>query len=419
MNDYIVGIDIGSSKVCAAVGRLDRQGNLQIIGITTASCHGLKKAVVIDIENTSESIRNCIEQLERMVDIKIKDAYISMPGGLSELIWNKGVVAVSSEDREIKTSDVERVLEAAKMISVPQDREIIGVLHQQFIIDGYENIKDPVGMSGLRLEVDAQVVTAQTTVISNLIKSVNRAGIRISGIVLQPSAASAVVLSKEEMEMGAALVDVGAETIEISIFKDGVLQHINMIPLGGNSITNDISLCLKLPFSESEKIKIKYGNITKEQKMTSERIKVKPANYDQIIEVDQGMLNEIMSARVEELLYLIRKRMKDSGYFDEISSVIFIGAGFSFIKGVQEMSRQIIGKSIRIGSPEYVGASSPAYAGAVGIIKEVFNRSKDIGEFEDMKEQSSAVEKAKPKKKKEKDDSGVIVKIKEFFTDFF
>lgn len=205
MNEYVVGIDIGSSKVCAAAGRLDKYGKIQITGITSVPCSGLKRGIVVDIDNTAEGIKNCIEQLERMVDSKITEAYISIPLEICELALNRGVVAVSSEDREIRKNDVERALKAAKIITIPSDKEIIGVIPEQFIVDGYDNITDPVGMCGLRLEVDAQIVLCQSTIISNLFKSIKKTGINIVGMVFQPLANAMSVLNNEEMKIGTLL----------------------------------------------------------------------------------------------------------------------------------------------------------------------------------------------------------------------
>ncbi|EGO86704.1 cell division protein FtsA, partial [Clostridium botulinum C str. Stockholm] len=212
MHEYIVGLDIGSSNVYGAVGKVVSNGEIRIVGITSVKCKGLNKSVVVDIDSTSQSIKECITNLERMVDISISEVYVSLPAGVSELIWNKGIVAVSSDDKEITENDVMRVIEAAKIVSIPSDKEIIGVVPQQYIVDGYDNIIEPVGMSGMRLEVDAQIVMAQSTIINNLRKSINKAGVKILGEVLQQQAISQTICKKEELDMGIAFVDVGAHT---------------------------------------------------------------------------------------------------------------------------------------------------------------------------------------------------------------
>lgn len=418
MNEYLVGMDIGTSKICAAVGKVDRQGQLQIIGITSVGCTGLKKGVVVDIDSTSDAIRNCIEQLERMVDIEISNVYISLPGGLCEIINSKGVVAVSSDDREIRESDVDRVLKAARVISIPSDKAIIDVIPEQFIVDGFENIKDPVGMSGLRLEVDAQIVIAQATVVNNLCKSVSKAGLEIEGIVLEPLVVSQVVMRKDELAIGTALVDVGAETTDIAIYKGGNLIHKDSIPLGGNTITNDIAVCLKIPYTEAEKIKIKYGAIEKSQKNYGEKIKVN-ASYNDVVQVDIEMLTEIIEARVEEIIIFIGKKLYDSGYFDQVSGIVLVGGGLALYKGIEEFARNILNKSIRIGTPEYVGASNPTYSAAVGIVKDILYTIKLNDPSEALNEDSSKAKPVLSSKNHNKEENSVISKIKGFFVDFF
>ena len=404
MNEHIVGIDLGSSKICGAVGKISSNGKLQIIGITSVVCSGLNKSVVIDIDSTAEAIKQCVTQLERMTDTQISEGYISLPGGICELVRNTGMIAISSEDREIKQSDVDRVIEAAKLISVPSDKEIVGVEPEQYIVDGYDNIKDPRGMSGVRLEVEAQVVMAQSTVVSNLLKSVKRAGIKVNGIVLQPSAISEAVLRKEEKDMGIALVDVGAETIDISIYKSAKLKYTSILQLGGDNITNDISVCLKVPFSEGERLKLKYGSLVKGKEVDVEKIRVKDS-YDNLMEIDNNLLVDIIEARVEELLNLIKRNLLNSGFYKEISGVVIVGGGISLFRGTTELSKEILDKSVRIGSPDYVGAASPIYVTAVGIVVQAVNNLKTSNSLsEESDEHHTKINGQKTKIKMEKMD---------------
>ena len=417
MNEHIVGIDLGSSKICGAVGKISSNGKLQIIGITSVVCSGLNKSVVIDIDNTAEAIKQCVTQLERMTDTQISEGYISLPGGICELVRNTGMIAISSEDREIKQNDVDRVIEAARLIPVPSDKEIIGVEPEQYIVDGYDNIKDPRGMSGVRLEVEAQVVMAQSTVVSNLLKSVKRAGIRVNGIILQPSAISAAVLRKEEKDMGIALVDIGAQTIDLSIYKDGILKYTSIIQLGGDNITNDISVCLKVPFSEGERLKLKYGSLVKGKGEGAEKIRVKDS-YENLMEIDSNLLIDIIDARVEELLHLIKRNLLSSGFYKEITGVVIVGGGISLFRGANELSKEILNKSVRIGSPEYVGAASPIYVTAVGIVIQAVDNLKTSNSSSEESEEHSYENKwSKNENKKEK--YGFASKIKGFFADFF
>ncbi|MEY7999534.1 cell division protein FtsA [Clostridium sp. Mt-5] len=424
MNEYIVGIDIGSSNICAAAGKMDKHAEVQIMGITSSKCSGVKRGIVVDIDSTSESIKECVSSLERMVDTKITEAYISLPGGISELIWNKGVVAVSSEDREIKKNDVKRVLKASKIITIPNDKEIIGVIPQQYIIDGYDKIKDPIGMSGLRLEVDAQIILAQSTVVNNIFKSVNKAGIRVLGVVFEPIAISGVVLKEEEIQRGIVLMDIGSESINIYVYEGGDLRSVSTLPLGGNIITNDIAVCLKIPVSEAEKLKIKYGSVGSDSLKDNFKIEIN-ANYNNKVKVDYNILNQVIEARVEELFLLINKEIRLSEYFDKLSGVVMVGGGMAPINGVVEIGKSILGKPVRIGIPKYIGAASPLYATAVGVVRDVSNSMKlkntmDMNptKNDNLPDYKKIIEDEEETKKEDKSNR-FISKIKDFFTDFF
>jgi cell division protein FtsA len=418
MDEYIVGMDIGSSKICGAAGKIDKQGKLQIVGIKSVCCSGLKKGIVVDIDSTSDSIRDCIEQLNRMIDKEITSVYISLPGGISELIPSQGVIAISSEDREVRKSDIQRVLNAAKAISIPSNKEIIGVIPNEYILDGYDNIKDPVGMSGLKLEVDAHVILAQTTIVSNLIKSVRKAGLNVNGIVLEPLAVSQIALKRDEVKMGVALLDIGAEKIDISVYKNGNILYTDMIPFGGNTITNDIALCLKIPFSEAEKLKLKYGSIEKQSNLIANTIKVNVA-YNDIINVDYSILIDIIEARVDEYLSLIKNRLQQSGYLTDISGMVIVGGGISFFDGICELTRNKFDKPVRIGVPEYIGASSPVCNTAVGVIKDVVKTSNYAEVVKSNKESYRNKNEKLDESKLETEETGVISKIKGFLADFF
>ncbi|KYH29964.1 MULTISPECIES: cell division protein FtsA [Clostridium] len=417
MHEYIVGLDIGSSNVYGAVGKVDSSGEIRIVGITSVKCKGLKKSVVVDIDSTSQSIKECITNLERMVDISISDVYVTLPAGISELIWNKGIVAVSSDDKEIKENDVMRVIEAAKLIPISSDKEIIGVVPQQYIVDGYDNIIEPIGMSGMRLEVDAQVVTAQSTIINNLRKSINKAGIGILGEVLQQQAIAQAVSKKEELNMGIAFIDVGAQTTNVSVYKRGNLCYTDMIPLGGDNITNDISICLKVPFLEAERLKIKYGDLTSNKENNDALIKVN-AGYDSSIDIDSNLLKDIIEARSEEILYYAKKKLEESNYYNDISGVVIVGGGLAQFKGINGFASMILDKSLRIGSPMYTGAASPVYTTVVGIIKDVISTLRIDKNVEEVEKYVIKKTKNNNSKKKENGDN-FLSKIREFFTEFF
>ncbi|AYD40138.1 cell division protein FtsA [Clostridium fermenticellae] len=423
MSEYIIGMDIGSSKICAAAGKVDKHGVMQIMGITSSVCRGVQRGIVVDIDATSEAIGKCINSLEGMIDAKISGVYISLPGIISELKLNKGVVAISSEDKEIKENDVRRVLKAAKVITIPSDKEIIGVIPQQYIIDGYDKIKDPVGMSGLRLEADVQLILAQSAVVNNIFKSINKSGLKVLGIVFEPIAMSEVILKREEIERGVAVVDVGADCINIYIFSGGKLVHIDSIPLGGNTITNDIAICLKLPFSEAENIKKKYGNVGEKHSNGDSNVEI-ISEYNSKIKVEFSILKQIIEARIEEILCMIGEKVSSSGHYDKLSGIVIVGGGLALIKDIEEFSQRILQKPVRVGIPNYIGASNPLYASVVGIVKDVADlvkNKKDVFGNEDSTEKKYdewTKEKSK-KSDKYENNTGFLLKIKEFFTDFF
>lgn len=417
MEDYVIGLDIGSSKVCAAAGKYDKYGQLKIIGVTSAQCGGMKNGIIIDIDSTARSIKNCVRKLEGMVDIEIKSFYISLPGKIGTLISNQGMVAISSEDNEIRKKDVDRVKRATQIVTIPEHKEIVDIIPKQYIVDGYDNIKDPIGMSGNRMELDAHLVLAESTIVNNLVKTVQKAGYSILGVVFGPIADSKAVLKEEEMEQGCALVNIGADSMDISIYKNGILNKTDYISIGGNSITNDISICLKIPFSEAEKLKLKYGIVGKNNLELEDKIKVN-IGYNNDIIINSETLINIIEARVEELLILIEKKLKESGQYDEVSSIVIVGGGLSLIKGIEEFGKYIFNKTFRIGTPEYVGAANPVYASSVGAIKSIMNPI-NIEKI-NLKNREAAITKEDTSEYKKKNgEKGVIFKIKEFLTEFF
>lgn len=423
MDEYIYALDIGSSKICGAAGKLEKTGRIQIVGVTTVPCSGLKKGIVVDIDSTASSINNCVEQLKRMIDREITKVFISLSGSMCELIPSRGVVAVSSEDREITKSDVKRVLNASRIVSIQNNKEIIGVIPKQFIIDGYDNIKDPVGMSGMKLEVESEVIVSQTTIVNNLLKSVQKAELQVEGIVLEPLAIAKAVTKKDENLINIAIIDVGFEKTDIAIYKNGNLKHTEGIPLGGNAITNDIAICLKIPYSEAEKLKIKYGTMFNTNFDSNENIKVNVSDNESII-IDRNTLMEIMEARIEEIFSLINNKLISTEFMYEIDSIILGGGGIAEFNNISESCRKRLNKPVRIGAPDFVGASNPIFNTAIGIIKDVYSTSnfKNLSESDQMaSEKVSKVSKVHNSvmSNKETKNESVITKIKVFLADFF
>lgn len=421
MNNYIVGLDLGTSKICMSVGKIDKNKEMQIVALSSVECDGINKAVVVNIENTAHSIVSCKEKIERIIDFEVQDVYVSIPASICELIRNKGIVAITSDDREISLSDVERVLDAAKHIKVPYGMEVIGVEPQQFIVDGYEKIKEPVGMSGNRLEVDAHIITIQSTIISNLIKSINKAGIKIKGFILEPISLGKLLLKSEESNIGAVIIDVGSEITSISYYKNNSLEFYDYIKFGGKTISNDISLCLKLPFSESENIKIKYGNL-KTLSENDENIINVVNSYNETIEINEKLLNEVILSRIEEIILLVKERLQNNIDIDDLSVVVLTGGGIANIEGSVDLVKYIFEKPARVGISHYVGATNPAYATAVSIIKDVFEGLKlQKIEFvtDSNKEDNSRYDNKVKINNIKKMNESVVSKIKGFIEEFF
>jgi len=395
--NFLVGLDIGSKKIKASAGFLDADGKIQILGPTSSDSMGIKKGVVVDIENASKSINICISQLERIVDDDISKVYISIPDLECESVINKGIVAISSSSREINISDVERVKNAAKVISVPYDKEVIGITPIQYIVDGYDNIKDPIGMNGTRLEVEAELVLTNSTVINSLKKCIENNGLELLGLVLNSTSIITAVLSNNEKKMGALVIDIGGEKTNFYVIKDNKSINSYMLSLGGINITNDISICCKISYDEAEKIKIKYASI---YSADEDEIKIKNSFEEQSIKI--SYLNRIIEARIEEILKMVKEKI-DSPLYQEIDSVILIGGGIATIKNIEEFSKNILSKNVRIGIPKYTGSTSPIFALSVGIVEDSLNTAKDYN--------IQIEEKVTGK--------GIFKRIKDIFSDFF
>lgn len=414
MSNLIIGIDIGSSKICVAAGRLDKQDKLQIEAITSVACLGIEKGIVVDIDKTSEAIRDCVKQLEDKIELHVSRAHISIPMGICELMNNKGIISIANDEKKIDNLDVKRVLEAAQLLPIKENYEIVGVVPTQFIIDGKVNAKDPVGLIGTRLEVDAQIIISNTEIISDLFRCFNRAGVRIDGMVLQPLGAAELLLNSKEVNEITAFIDVGSDTSSVSIFKEGSLMYSDKFSLGGNSISSDISKCLDISFEEAERIKVKYGNVLLINEENDFMIKIKNSD-NEFKEVKYSILSEIIEARVEEILSFVYKNIQKSSYYDNIGTVVISGGGIALLKGINNLSENIVGKSIRVASPEYVEVANPMYSNCIGIIKHV-SKKNETGEDKVAVNEEDNLLSHKVKKKQEKK---VLSKIRNFFGDFF
>jgi cell division protein FtsA len=368
--ELVVGLDIGTTKICCIVGEA-KEGGLAVIGIGQHPSRGLRKGVVINIESTVASIKRAVEEAELMAGCEIGAVYAGIAGGHIRGFNSQGVVAV--RDKEVRPSDVARVIDAARAINIPQDREIIHVLPQEFIIDEQDGIKEPLGMSGVRLEAKVHIVTAAVSSAQNIIKCCARTGLTVADIVLEPLASAEAVLAEEEKELGVALVDVGGGTTDLAIFAGGAIQHTSVIPLGGNHLTNDIAVGLRTPMQEAERIKIQYGSAQVQMLERDETIEVPSVGGRAPRVLSRRILCEIIEPRVEELFQLVHREIQKAGQEDLLASGVVLTGGSTQLAGMAELAEEVLGLPVRRGAPRNVGGlidvvKSPAYATAVGLL---------------------------------------------------
>jgi cell division protein FtsA len=370
MEEIIVGLDIGTTKICAVVGEVTSDG-IEVVGIGSHPSEGLRKGVVINIEKTVHSIKEAIEEAETMAGCEISSVYAGIAGGHIKGFNSHGVIAL--KDGEVTKKDVERVIEAASAVAIPMDREVIHVLTQEYIVDEQDGITDPLGMAGVRLEAKIHIVTGAVTSAQNIIKCANRAGLDVCDIVLESLASSEAVLSEEERNLGVALVDFGGGTTDMAIFSKGSIKHTSVLPLGGNNLTYDISIGLRTPRIEAEKIKIKYGCGLSSMISKDETIEVPGVGNGKGRVLSRQILGEILEPRVEEIFNLIHNELNRSGYEDMINSGMVITGGSSELPGIPEIAEQVFNCPARIGFPQKITGlfevvNKPMYATAVGLV---------------------------------------------------
>jgi cell division protein FtsA len=370
-HDLIVGLDIGTTKICAIVGHQNEDG-LDIVGIGTSPSRGLRKGVVINIESTVEAIRKALTEAELMADCKIDSVYAGIAGGHIRGFNSQGVIAVKT--REVTRDDIRRVLDAAKAIAIPMDREVIHTLPQEYIIDDQDGILDPLGMCGVRLEAKVHIVTAATASAQNIVRSCYKADVEVSDIVLEQLASSEAVLSADEKDLGVALVDIGGGTTDLAIFVDGAIKHTSVLSLGGNHLTNDIAVGLRTPMAEAEVIKQKYGCAMTSMVGKDETIEVPSVGGREPRVLSRHLLAEILEPRVEEIFTLAQREIIKSGFEDLLASGIVLTGGSCILPGMPEMAEQIFNLPVRRGLPQGIGGltdvvNSPIYATGVGLVK--------------------------------------------------
>lgn len=392
-NGYIVGFDIGTKKVTAIIGEITEEKKIEIIGIGTSESRGLRKGVVVNLDATVDAIKKAQEEAELMAGVEIDSGFIGISGAHIKSFNSRGVIAVSGKNREISREDIKRVIDQSKALSIPPDREIIHIIPQEFVVDEQDGIKDPMGMSGIKLEVNVHIVTGAITSVQNLKTCVARAGVEIEEIVLNQIATSHSTLTHDEMELGVGLIDLGGGTTEVSIFERGSLWYTSTIPIGGDNFTNDIAVGLRTPIPDAEKIKKRFGCVASPLTEEQETIDVPSVGRGKKPRVlSRQLLADIIQPRAEEIFRLVDNDIKRMGYEKSLNSGVVLTGGTSLLEGLEEVAESVFDLPVRRGEPGGVGGlvdrvSTPDYATAVGLIlygykqwhKKGFSKDKKLG----------------------------------------
>ena len=367
--NLIIGLDIGTTKICVIVAERTENG-VDVIGIGTHPSRGLRKGVVVDIDATVNSIKQAVEEAELMADCEITSVYAGIAGGHIDGFNSHGVVAV--KDREVRESDIRRVIDAAKAVAIPMDREVIHVIAQEFIIDEQDGIREPLGMSGVRLEAHIHIVTAAVTSAQNIVKCANRAGLNVMDIVLEPLASAEAALAGDERELGVCLIDIGGGTTDIAVFQEGAIKHTSVLSLGGYHITNDIAVGLRTPFDEAERIKKKFGVAASRYLSGDDILSVPSVGGRRPRQMSRKMLCEIIEPRVDEILNLARQEIAKEGLENRIPSGVVLTGGCSALEGITELAEEVFEAPVRRGIPRNIGGlqdvvRGPMFSTGVGL----------------------------------------------------
>ena len=369
----IVALDIGTTKVCTLIAHKSAK-NLEILGVGSHPSHGLKNGSVVNIEKTVESIRSSIEEAKLMAGIEgLESATVGIAGNHIYCFNSSGVVPV--KNKEIKQADVDRVIEAAKAVLIPSDREILHVIPQEFKVDNTVGIKNPIGMCGSRLEVNVHIVTGKTPLIQNLVKCVEQAGLAANSVILQPIASSRSVLTTEEKELGVVLIDIGGGTTDVAVWKEGSLLHSQIIPLGGNHFTNDLAVALKIPHNEAERIKLAHGTVLKDTHLNETYLTVQGLSGTKPREVALSFVAEVLGARAEELFQVVREVVLEKNLQDEITGGFVLTGGGALIRNLPELAEYFLEKPVKLGYPTAFGGMTtamqhPKFSTVLGLLQE-------------------------------------------------
>ncbi|MBI4357388.1 MAG: cell division protein FtsA [Gammaproteobacteria bacterium] len=369
--ELIVGLDIGTSKVGTIVGEVNSGGKIEIIGMGCHPSRGLKKGVVINIEATVASIQKALEEAERMSGCQITSVYTGIAGSHIKSLNSHGIVAI--RNKEVEQSDIDRVIDAARAVAIPADQRVLHILPQEFVIDEQEGIREPLGMSGVRLEGKIHLVTGAVSAAQNVVKCIERCGLVVDDIILEPLASSYAVLTDDEKELGVGLVDIGGGTTDIAIFTEGAIRHTAVIPIAGDQVTNDIAIALRTPTQNAERIKLKYGSALRQLTRLEEMIEVEMVGNRPSRRLSRQTLAEVVEPRYEELFTLVQAEIRRSGFEDLIAAGVVLTGGASRMEGTIELAEEIFHMPVRLGVPENVTGlvdviRNPIYATGVGLL---------------------------------------------------
>lgn len=377
MSNIIVAVDVGTSKVCTIIGRIDKSDNLEILGEGIEVCSGVKKGIIVDIESTSNSIKSSIRKAEAAASLKVTSAYVNISAVHVDVISNRSFVGISNSNREVTVHDVQNVLSAARNISLPDDRQVIDIIPRQYIIDGYDEIFDPVGMVGVKLEADVDVISGKITSVQNIVKSLEKAGVRVDGLLVDGMANGEAILTPEEKEMGVILIDIGGGITEVSAYKNKRMIFTDSLVVGGDHVTNDVSIGLKIPYQEAEKVKREFNIALTSLIKNDQDITVSDINDNKKKTVKVSEIVEIVEARVYEIFSLTCDMLHDAnvrGSFE--AGIVIAGGGISYVDGGVQLAQEVFNMPARVASYKNIGIRKPEYATASGIIKYIAGSKK-------------------------------------------
>ena len=369
--NLLVALDIGTSKIVTLVAEITPEDRLNLIGMGSHPSRGLKKGVVVNIDSTVNAIQRSLEEAELMADAKIKDVITGIAGSHIKSFNSHGMVAI--KDKEVSQYDIDRVIETARAVNIPMEQQVLHILEQEFIIDGQGGVRQPLGMSGMRLEVKVHIVTGAVSAAQNIMKCVRRCGLEVRDLMLQPLASADAVLLEDERDLGVCLVDIGGGTTDMAVFTDGAIKHTSVIPIAGDQITNDIAMALRTPTRDAEELKIAHGVALRQLASSTDMIDVPGVGDRGPRELSRQTLAEVIEPRVEELYSLIQRELRSSGLEELLSSGIVITGGSALMKGMVELGEEVFHMPVRVGLPNYNGAlaevvRNPRYATGMGLL---------------------------------------------------